>query len=141
MPLRARPITTHAVDTGRELSRVLPHILGGRIEGPLVLVLSMINQIALGIVVYPIARTLVVEIGLGQILLLFPPAMLLSMAPISFGSWGVREGAMVFLFGTAGVSAEAALGTSVLFGLVTTAAGLFGGVLWLAERRAKPELT
>jgi 8-oxo-dGTP pyrophosphatase MutT (NUDIX family) len=57
------------------------------------------------------------------------------MMPISLGGWGVREAALVWLLGTANVPQDASLAISLLFGIVTTAASLVGGVLWLFERR------
>ena len=118
-------------DLGRDLSRTLLAVGGSRITGALVMVLSLTNQIALGLVVYVIGNALGAKIGVLDTLVLFPPAMLLSMAPVSFGGWGVREAAIVWLFGSVGVSADIALGTSIMFGLIVTAAGLPGGVLWL----------
>jgi len=64
---------------------------------------------------------------------------LVSMIPISFGGWGVREGAMVVFFGLVGVPAADALAMSILFGLAALVAGLPGGVLWVVQRRAQPE--
>lgn len=62
--------------------------------------------------------------------------MLLSMVPISLGGWGVREAAMVWLFGAVGIHSQEAVSISILFGLATTAAGLPGGLLWLLDRRS-----
>jgi uncharacterized protein (TIRG00374 family) len=120
-------------DLGRDLSRTLVAVGGSPITGALVMVLSLTNQIALGLVVYVIGNALGAKIGVLDTLILFPPAMLLSMAPVSFGGWGVREAAIVWLFGSVGVSADIALGTSIMFGLIVTAAGLPGGVLWLVD--------
>jgi 8-oxo-dGTP pyrophosphatase MutT (NUDIX family) len=97
--------------------------------------ISVFTQLAFGGVVFFIARSLHVPIGLLTVIALFPPALLLSMVPVSLGGWGVREAALVWLLGTAHVPQDAALAISVLFGLVTMAAGLPGGVLWLFERR------
>lgn len=115
----------------RDLSRTVWGVSSNWSAGPPVLLLSIINQIVLGLVIYLIARALGSTIGLVDTLILFPPAMLLSMMPISFGGWGVREAAIVWLFGSVGVPPETALGISILFGLITTAAGLPGGLLWL----------
>ena len=79
----------------RELSRAAFLVLRSKPEGLLVVVTSLFNQLALGVVVFLIANSLDIEIGLGVTLSLFPLAMLLSMLPISLGGWGVREGAMV----------------------------------------------
>jgi uncharacterized membrane protein YbhN (UPF0104 family) len=46
--------------------------------------------------------------------------------PLSIGGWGIREGAVVTLFGIAGVSPHSALAFSVLFGLSVGAVSLVG---------------
>jgi uncharacterized protein (TIRG00374 family) len=124
-------ILVRGIDLGRDLSRTVLGVSGTLREGPLIMLLSLTNQIALGLVVYLIGRALGAKIGIGDTLILFPPAMLLSMVPISLGGWGVREAAIVWLFGSVGVPADLALGISIMFGLVITAAGLPGGLLWL----------
>jgi uncharacterized membrane protein YbhN (UPF0104 family) len=62
--------------------------------------------------------------------------MLVTMAPISFAGWGVREGAMIVGLGLAGIAAADALAVSVAFGLLQVVLGVPGGVLWLARRSA-----
>lgn len=118
-------------DLGRDLSRTLLLVAGTPREGALVMVLSLTNQIALGLVIYVISTRLGAKIGVLDTLVLFPPAMLLSMVPISLGGWGVREAAIIWFFGSVGVPADLALGTSIVFGLIITAAGVPGGLLWL----------
>jgi uncharacterized protein (TIRG00374 family) len=119
----------------REFADVLIRILKARREGPAVMGISVINQLVLGWIVYFIAGRLHVEIPLLTAIALSSPALLLSMMPISFGGWGVREAALVWLLGTVNVPQDASLAISVLFGIVTTAAGFGGGVLWLLDRR------
>ena len=135
---RAVQLVDRGLDLLREFAAVLIRILKARPQGPAVIGISVINQLVLGGIVYFIARRLHVEIGLLTAIALFSPAMLLSMLPISLGGWGVREAALVWLLGTVNVPQDASLAISVLFGVVTTAAGLAGGVLWLFERRPDP---
>ena len=133
----AEQLVDRGLDLLREFAAVLIRILQARPEGPAVIGISVVNQLVLGCIVYFIARRLHVEIGLLTAIALFSPAMLLSVLPISLGGWGVREAALVWLLGTVNVPQEASLAISVLFGIVTTAAGLAGGVLWLFERRPR----
>jgi uncharacterized protein (TIRG00374 family) len=119
----------------RGVGTTLRLILRAWPEAAVVAGISVFTQLAFGGVVFFIARSLHVPIGLLTVIALFPPALLLSMVPVSLGGWGVREAALVWLLGTAHVPQDAALAISVLFGLVTMAAGLPGGVLWLFERR------
>jgi uncharacterized membrane protein YbhN (UPF0104 family) len=51
---------------------------------------------------------------------------LVTSLPLSIGGWGIREGAVVTLFGIAGVSPHSALAFSILFGLSVGAVSLVG---------------
>ena len=81
-----------------------------------------------------VAAALGIELALLPCLLLVPPALLLATLPISFGGWGVREGVLVATLALVGVPATDALALSVGFGLLVTAAGLPGGVVWAVSR-------
>lgn len=72
---------------------------------------------------------------LGASALVLPIIALLSMVPLSVAGWGVREGVMVYGLGLVGVAPESALVASVVFGLVLTAIGVFGGAVWLGTLR------
>lgn len=67
--------------------------------------------------------------------LLIPLILLVSMVPISFAGWGVRESAMVVGLGAAGVVSHDALAVSVLYGLTQIAVGLPGSILMLSSRK------
>ena len=62
-------------------------------------------------------------------------AILLSVVPVSFGGWGVREGIFVGLLALFGVANEQALLLSLLFGLALFIASLVGLFVWLKERK------
>lgn len=116
-----------AKDT-RRLLKALPY-------GPATILLSLINQLVLGLVVLYLARSMSLSLSPAAAMFLFPPVLLLSMIPISLAGWGVREGAMVIVFSLAGLQTEASLSLSVLFGACMFVSGLPGGVLWLLMRR------
>jgi hypothetical protein len=88
--------------------------------------------------VFLLLRDLGQKVALVTVLFLFPFVQLLSMLPISFAGWGLREGAMVVAFRLAGVPADAALGASILFGLCLFAASLPGLAAWLNLPRRAP---
>jgi uncharacterized membrane protein YbhN (UPF0104 family) len=68
-----------------------------------------------------------------------PLVTLVSILPISFGGWGVREGALVALLHTVGVSASAALAVSLMTGTFSALAGLPGLLVWaLSGMRWRP---
>jgi uncharacterized protein (TIRG00374 family) len=134
------------------LARHIPeHLLPARLRGPVhklseatraaylhpavslpVLGLSVVVHGLIVASVYVIAIGLGLDVGLFESLVLVPAVILLSTVPVSIGGWGLREGLMVVALGLAGVPADAALSVSILFGLAQIAAGLPGGVLWLA---------
>lgn len=72
-------------------------------------------------------------IPLGPLFAFTTVALLMAMVPISFGGWGVREIAFVYLLGAAGVGAEAALSLSIAFGLLRMLLGLIGGLVWVTK--------
>lgn len=72
--------------------------------------------------------------GLLTFLVLVPPVMLLTIAPISLAGWGVREGGMIGLFLLVGADKTLVLSMSVLYGLVVLAASFPGLYLFLMSR-------
>ncbi|HYQ94251.1 MAG TPA: lysylphosphatidylglycerol synthase transmembrane domain-containing protein [Burkholderiales bacterium] len=115
-----------AKDT-RRLLQSLPY-------GPATILLSLVNQISLGLVVLYLARSMSLNLSPAAAVFLFPPVLLLSMIPISLAGWGIREGAMVVVFSVAGLNADASLSVSVLFGACMFVSGLPGGFVWLLTR-------
>src|SRR5256885_1981179 len=77
-----------------------------------------------------LAAGLGLDVPVAALFAFTPAALLIAMVPISFGGWGVREVSFVYLLGTAGVSAEAALSLSVAFGLLRVVVGALGGIAW-----------
>jgi len=98
-----------------------------------VMVWSILGHINLVLVVYVLFRGVGVDLSLVDCLLLFPPVLLVQVLPISIAGWGVREGAMVAVFALVGVSSEAALAVSILYGLVLMVTSFPGAVLWLGS--------
>jgi uncharacterized membrane protein YbhN (UPF0104 family) len=65
-------------------------------------------------------------------------AMILTVAPVSLGGWGVREVGMVALFGSVGVPAERALALSLLWGVLPLLIALPAFLIWRSDRSAPP---
>ena len=78
-----------------------------------------------------LAAGLKMDVTVAALFALTPAALLVAMAPISLGGWGVRELTFVYFLGIAGVSAESALALSIVFGLVRLVVGALGGLAWL----------
>jgi uncharacterized protein (TIRG00374 family) len=124
------------IEFGRMVSRTFQLVLHRGGPARTIIWTSLINQLALGGIVFLIGARLDPGLRLIDALLLFPPAMLLSMLPISLGGWGIREGSMVLFLGAAGVSSTAALAISLSFGIAMILAGAIGGIMWLVQPRA-----
>ena len=67
-----------------------------------------------------------------------PLVMLLAVAPVSLGGWGVRETAMVAALAPVALSPADSLAGAVLLGLGLLVTGLPGGIWWLIARRKTP---
>lgn len=78
-----------------------------------------------------LAEGLRLDIPILTLFAFVPSALLVAMLPISLGGWGVRELTFVYFLGTAGVSSEAALSLSIVFGLLRLVVGALGGVTWV----------
>lgn len=89
-----------------------------------IIVLSMIGQIIVVVAITLLAGEMQVRLSLLDLTVISFGAMLAAAIPISLAGWGVREGALMFLFGLYGVPAGTAFAISVLFGacLVTASA-------------------
>jgi uncharacterized membrane protein YbhN (UPF0104 family) len=81
-----------------------------------------------GLTLWLIAAGLNIPVGLVDCLVLTPPIVLVAGMPLSIAGWGLREGAMVAVFGLVGVPVDGALLMSVLFGLLLLLVSLPGGL-------------
>jgi uncharacterized protein (TIRG00374 family) len=111
-------------------------VLFTSVDSVLVLGLALLVQVMMVLAVLVCGRAMGIHLG-GMHALLLPSILLISMVPISFAGWGVRESAMVVGLGFAGTSAPEALAISLLFGLAQIVVGVPGGVMWLLRRGAK----
>ncbi len=105
------------------------------IDGLTVFTQSMIIHLGVGASVYLLGLAVNASLGLVVCLTLTPPVLLLATFPVTFGGWGLREAALVWLFAFFGIAAEPALAISITLGLLVMAAGLPGAVLWVSRGR------
>ncbi len=61
---------------------------------------------------------------------LLPLIFLAGLIPVSINGWGFREGSMIFLFGSIGLSTNEAVSISILYGLSNIFLGIMCGVIW-----------
>ncbi|NKB54776.1 MAG: hypothetical protein GKS00_00405 [Alphaproteobacteria bacterium] len=110
-------------------------------EGLLVLSQSLLIHLGAGAAVYLLALAANASPGLLVCLALTPPVLLLATFPITFGGWGLREAALMWLFAFFGIATAPALTVSVTLGILVMAAGLPGAVLWIIRGRTARALS
>jgi len=96
-------------------------------------VLGFVGQIIAGLAVYTLSRGLGIELSLPVLVSVTGIILLLSMVPISFAGWGVREAAFVTLLVPLGISNSSALALGISFGLSTLVGSLPGGISALLD--------
>jgi uncharacterized membrane protein YbhN (UPF0104 family) len=116
------------------LSRGLSAALTDPSSAPIIWASSTSTHLLRILIFAALAAALHLNIPLSALFAFVPIAMLIAMVPISFASWGVREASLIFFLGLAGVPVEAALSTSVVFGLLRLVMGVIGGIAWLLTR-------
>src|SRR5215211_1290577 len=101
----------------------------------LAFLLALVAQTMNVFIFFLLGRDLAMGLGLGSWFLIVPPALLISMLPISAGGWGLREASFVVALATFGVRAEGAIIPPILFGLGILVVTLPGGIIWLVSRK------
>lgn len=92
---------------------------------------ALANHLAIVLAAFLFSVALGLRVGFVDCLLFIPPVVLISTLPISFAGWGVREGAIVALFGAISGDPTTALLVSILLGLSSALVSLPGLVLWV----------
>jgi glycosyltransferase 2 family protein len=121
-----------------KLLRDLRRVLFSGVASACVVFLAAVVQVLNVAAIVLCARGMDIPLDFGAALVIIPAIMLVSMAPISFAGWGVREGATIVGLGLLGIGAADALAVSVAFGLLQVVLGIPGAALWLTRRGAKP---
>ncbi len=98
-----------------------------------IILLSIGAQISAFVVVWLILRDLGAEVSFVGVIIVAPVVLLLLVAPVSIAGWGLREGLFVIGFGLFAVPEDIALAASIVFGLITLAEGLIGGIFWIFQ--------
>lgn len=86
------------------------------------------------------ARALGLDLGWLDAAIVVQGVTLATVLPASIGGWGLREGAAVILMAPLGFASSQATALSILFGLLITALGLVGALVWVLSsyrRRAR----
>ena len=88
--------------------------------------LSILIHLFSMLALFGIGHSLGINEPLVTYLVLIPPAILLTILPISFAGWGVREGALIGLFLLIGVDQTLVLAMSLIYGVTLMVAALPG---------------
>ena len=118
-----------------DAARLASELLTSR-QGLIAVGASILVQSLVLLSLWLIAQSLGVRLSLQGAFATVPAAMFVSLLPISINGWGVREGAMVFSLGLAGVSGTDALATSLIFGGLLLVVSLPGAVTLLSKGRS-----
>ena len=73
--------------------------------------------------------------GLATYFIIVPPAIFLTIIPVSLAGWGIREGTLVALFSLIGADKATILTMSILYGLMQVGVSLPGFVIYLRGRK------
>jgi uncharacterized membrane protein YbhN (UPF0104 family) len=118
---------------------IADRVLFSRKRGPIVASLSLLVHVLTAVIAWCVVQSIAASVDFGQIFVLVPPVMLITMMPISIAGWGVREATMGLAFGFAGLATSEGVNVSLLFGAVSFIVGAVGGLVWIfsAEKAAQ----
>ena len=97
------------------------------IIGILIHLFSIIN-------IYLVGQSVGLEYDLLTMAVIVPPVILLTLIPISLAGWGIREGAMIGLFGLIGAAQANILSMSIIYGIILIIASLPGLYTYLHRK-------
>lgn len=118
----------------RRMSTDLALVLGHWKDCGAQLLLSVGVHLLSLFAVFLIGRSVGLEYDLVTFLIIVPPAILLTLIPVSLAGWGIREGALVGLFAMIGADEAVVLSMSILYGLVLIVASLPGLAAYLTGK-------
>ena len=90
---------------------------------------SIFANISIVLSMFFLAASINCEISLIQALVYFPIVLLMSLLPISFGGWGVRELVLIYVFSLLSLPEYQAVFISITFGLIVSFYGFVGGIV------------
>jgi len=103
----------------------------------LLLASSLLVPLLAMLAFFAVGRALGLRYDLVIYLAIVPPALVLTVIPISIAGWGVREGALVSLFSLIGADRTVVLMMSLLYGMLLILASLPGLIVFLNSRRPR----
>lgn len=131
-------------DNHKQWDRDLRHVLGTSSKFHLhslikIIALSILAHFLITISAFFLAISIGVTLDIWLCILLMPIIIFVTAIPISINGWGVREAAMIYLWGSFGVSENDILLTSLCIGITSILSSLPGIWFWV-NRRPKANL-
>lgn len=99
------------------------------------IVSSLLIPVLAMISVFVIGWALGLRYDLTTYFIIVPPAIFLTIIPVSLAGWGIREGTLVALFSLIGADKATILTMSILYGLMQIGVSLPGFVIFLGGRK------
>jgi len=112
-----------------QMIRTRPRALG------VALLWSILFQTCVVGINYALFHGLNISLTWFEALYVVPAISVLAMIPVGINGYGIREGAYVVLLGAYGVTEVAAFSASILFAFLVSISSLYGGLLWLREKK------
>jgi uncharacterized protein (TIRG00374 family) len=97
--------------------------------------LSILTHLFSMLGIFVIGKAVGIDESFVLFLSLVPPAILLTIIPISFAGWGIREGALVALFTLANVDKSQILATSIIYGIILIISSIPGLFVYLMQKK------
>jgi uncharacterized membrane protein YbhN (UPF0104 family) len=103
-----------------------------------VAILSVVFHVSQIVVLMLLTRALELDVPASYCFVFGPLVNILAAIPISLNGLGVREGGYVFFLAHIGLSRDSAVAFALAWFAVVMLCGAIGGVVYVAERRARP---
>jgi uncharacterized membrane protein YbhN (UPF0104 family) len=110
----------------------LSHLLIKKLSVPNIVIVA-VGAIVMCASFYVLNLAFHMSLKLLDLMVLFPLVALVSLVPISFAGWGVREGAILFFLKSYGIDPSLALSFSLMIGIVQLLWAIPGGFLFLEK--------
>ncbi len=131
---RMRSRATSLYDAIVPYRRDVPIVLSG-------VALSLVFQIVVILVVFLSAKALGQAVPVAALAVFVPLISLVCMLPVSVNGLGIREASYLLLFGQVGVPSYAAVSMAIAYFVVTLAASLPGGVVYMLQKSPRRPAT
>ena len=84
--------------------------------------------------IYLVGQSVGLDYSVLTMAVIVPPVVLLTLIPVSLAGWGIREGAMIGLFGLIGAAQANVLSMSIIYGIILIIASLPGLYTYLRHK-------